>query len=51
MSKAIRYKDGTLLMPGSQAHKLATEGKQKELDTHMKEVDARFRAVTYGEKS
>lgn len=48
--KAIRYKDGTLLMQGSQAHKLATEGKQKELDAHMKEVDARFRAAQGDQK-
>lgn len=43
MSKPIRYKDGTLMMPGSDAHELATAGKTKELDKHMKELDATWR--------
>lgn len=43
--KAVRYKDGTLLMPGSHAHKLAIESKQKELDAHMKELTARYKAA------
>ena len=33
------------LMPGSQAHKLATDGKTKELAAHMKDVDARHEAL------
>lgn len=42
---SIRYKDGSLLAPGSLAHKLATEGKHKELYAHMKDVDARYAAL------
>lgn len=45
MSKPIRYKDGTLMMPGSDAHELATAGKTKELDKHMKELDEKWRKM------
>lgn len=34
------------LMPGSAAHKLAIEGKRKQLEQHMREVDARSRQLT-----
>lgn len=47
-SKPIRYKDGTLMMPGSTGHELAVAGKTKELDKHMKEVDLAWRKLSGG---
>jgi hypothetical protein len=38
MRNAIKYRN-CWLMAGSVAHKLHTEGKLKELDAHMKEMD------------
>ena len=40
MRGAILYK-GVYLMPGSVAHKLHTEKKYKELEAHMKALDAK----------
>ncbi len=42
-SKAVRYKDGTLMMPGSEALKLHEEGKHEELAKHMKKLDKTWR--------
>jgi hypothetical protein len=41
---AIHHK-GTWLMPGSQSHKLKTEGKSKELDALDKQIDETWRRV------
>lgn len=44
MKNAINYR-GVLLMPGSTAHRLHTEGKMKELEVHMRDVEARYHAL------
>lgn len=49
MKGAIEYRGPggpCWLMPGSQAHKLATEGKRKQLEQHMREVHARSQQLT-----
>lgn len=48
MRNAIPFKgrhETIWLTSGSQAHKLATEGKAKELAAHMKEVEGRHDAL------
>jgi len=40
MSKAVRYPDGTLMMPGSEALRLHEEGQHEDLAAHMKQLDA-----------
>lgn len=45
MKNAINH-HGTWLMPGSTAHRLHTEGKTKELATHMREVDQKYQQMT-----
>jgi len=41
MKNAIPYQGG-FLMPGSTAYKLFTEGKMKELQIHMYEVNRKY---------
>ena len=52
MAKPVRYKDGTLLMPGSEAFELYHNPprvkcngntRQKTLEGHMAELDAKWR--------
>lgn len=48
MAKAVRYKDGTLMMPGSHALELyedKSKDASKNLDKHMTEVDKVWRKV------
>lgn len=44
MTRSVHYK-GLLLMRGSVAHTLHSEGKFKELDAHLRDVEARYRAL------
>lgn len=46
MRKGCKLYKGVWLDPGSTAFQLLTEGKMKELDAHMKEVDSRYRKLT-----
>lgn len=45
MAQAIRYKDGTWMQDGTTGHLLATTGKTKELEKHMKELDDKWRKM------
>jgi hypothetical protein len=45
MAKPIRYKDGTMMMPGSGGYELATLKKTKELDKHMADLDKAWRKL------
>lgn len=44
-TKAVRYKDGTLMMPGSEALKLYEDGKHTELEKHMRKLDETWRSM------
>lgn len=44
MNKAIFYR-GLWLMPNSKAYTLHQEKKLKELDSHIKQVEAQYRAT------
>lgn len=42
--KAVKYRDGCLA-PGSRAYELFHEKKIKELDAHLREVEARYKKL------
>lgn len=44
-SKAVRYSDGTLMMPGSEVLELHQAGKHEELAKHMKKLDETWRKM------
>jgi hypothetical protein len=44
-TKAVRYSDGTLMMPGSEAFELHQAGKHEELAKHMKQLDETWRKL------